>query len=500
MMDLRWAARTDVGKIRAANEDSYLANGTLFVVADGLGGHTAGEVASRLAVTTLAQTYTEHNIDSLVTAVRAANSAILERVEEDSSLHGMGTTVTLLGLVRHEGADCLGLVNVGDSRCYRLREGLLEQLTEDHSLVNELIRAGHITEDEAAVHPQRSVITRALGLEPSIPIDSWLVEPAEGDRFLLCSDGLTNEVPVELIASIMRRIGDPEELVSDLVAEANAARGADNITAIVVDVVAVAPNAATNTKVTDPDESTGKASEARSVEGEDGAAQPADAAAAGTEPQPTSGLTAIAANDEADSSKSSQSSDDPERSEAAVSLGTEPASTPANPVVASVAKTKASKWRVAVFALAALALVTAVLWVGRSYSNNLTLTSNETTNKIELIKGPRQELPGMKQEVVKSYPLDARLLTPALQRQLAKGQHVDDEAAADRWVNDAFERSGVARTTQPTTTSTTTSTTTTSVASAPFPSPLTPTPNPFGVTTLVSTNAVVPPASAPPST
>ncbi len=498
MIDLRWAAKTDVGKVRAANEDSYLANGKLFAVADGLGGHTAGEVASRMAVTTLAETYVANNIDSLVTAVRSANAAILDRVDEDPDLHGMGTTVTLLGVVRHEDADYLGLVNVGDSRCYRLREGLLEQLTEDHSLVNELIRAGHITEDEAAVHPQRSVITRALGLEHSVPIDSWLVEPEVGDRFLLCSDGLTNEVPVELIASIMRRIGDPEELVSDLVAEANAARGADNITAVVVDVMALVPEPSDAAPARGGPSATDSGADpidAPSVSGDAGSGSDADGArteagelaAAGAVEFAATGATNASATDDAARDSSGDKGPPPPSS---------PAPTPSPPSRSPGPRT--SKWRVAAFALAAAGLIAAVLWIGRSYSNNLSLTANSDTHEIELVKGPRQDLPGMDHEVVKVYPVDARLLTPALQRQLDKGQHVADEAAADRWVNDAFERSGVTRTSLPPTT--TTSATTSSLPSFSFPSPLTPQSNPFG-STLAPSNAAVPtPAVAPPST
>lgn len=482
MLELRWAARTDVGKVRAANEDSYLSNGTLFAVADGLGGHTAGEVASRLAVTKLAEVYVEHNIDALISAVRAANQAILDRVSEDSSLHGMGTTVTLLGTVEHEGASYLGLINVGDSRCYRLRDGLLEQLTDDHSLVNELVRARHITEEEAAVHPQRSVITRALGLEPTIPIDSWLVEPAVGDRFLLCSDGLTNEVPPEVIASIMRRIDDPEELVTDLVAEANAARGADNITAVVLDVLALSTSDDTPEPTSD--------GEPVALVGATGDAEPSDEASSpvATDATPTSM--------QADDGELVASDPTTPAGVATHSVGSETNAEPTPSAEAGGEKTsghRTSRWRVGVFALAAIALIAGVLWIGSSYANNLTLSANPETHRIELVRGPREDLPGLSQEVIKVYAVDVRDLTENFQRQLDRGQHVSNEAAADKWVNAAFEES---RGERPTTTSTTTTTTTTSVIPS-FPSPLAPTPNPFGVTTLSIQIAPVVPPTAP---
>src|SRR5437870_10578968 len=149
----------------------------------------------------------------------------------------MGTTMTALALVEEDGEERLAVVNVGDSRAYLLQQGELSQLTEDHSLVEELVREGRLSPEDAIDHPQRSMITRALGLEPDVEVDSWQLLPFAGDRVLLCSDGLTNEISDDRIESTLRRLGDPQEAADELVRLARDAGGGDNITVIVVDVV-----------------------------------------------------------------------------------------------------------------------------------------------------------------------------------------------------------------------------------------------------------------------
>src|SRR5205823_5486211 len=141
---------------------------------------------------------------------------------------GMGTTLTAVALVEEDGEDRLAVVNVGDSRAYLLQQGELEQLTDDHSLVAQLVREGQLTPEEATVHPQRSIITRALGLDPEVEVDMWELTPYRGDRLLLCSDGLTNELDDERIASVLRSVADPQEAANQLVQEANARGGNDN--------------------------------------------------------------------------------------------------------------------------------------------------------------------------------------------------------------------------------------------------------------------------------
>src|SRR5205807_2820728 len=157
--------------------------------------------------------------------------------ESNPDQRGMGTTLTAVALVNEDGEERLAVVNVGDSRAYLLQQGELEQLTEDHSLVEQLVREGQLTPEEAQVHPQRSIITRALGLDPEVEIDTWELTPYRGDRILLCSDGLTNEVTDDEIASTLRTVSDPNEAARQLIQEARDHGGSDNITCVIVDVV-----------------------------------------------------------------------------------------------------------------------------------------------------------------------------------------------------------------------------------------------------------------------
>jgi serine/threonine protein phosphatase PrpC len=232
-----WGAATDTGRVRQANEDSLLVVDGLFAVADGMGGHKAGEVASRLAIETLQDAFTAAGTDVLVGAVQEANRALVERSADDAELTGMGTTLCALALVDAEGRDAIAVVNVGDSRLYLLSDGELTQVTEDHSLVATLERQGRITRAEAAVHPQRNILTRALGIDANVMVDSWEILPMVGDRYLICSDGLFNEVDDNRLAATLRRLADPDEAARELVRLANEAGGRDNVTCVIVDVV-----------------------------------------------------------------------------------------------------------------------------------------------------------------------------------------------------------------------------------------------------------------------
>ena len=197
---LRWGAATDAGRVRSANEDSWLVDYPLFAVADGMGGHAAGEVASRVALDTLRTSVTDHSLESLVAAVKVANSRVFEMSRTDNAMRGMGTTLCAVALVMIESHERLAVVNVGDSRVYVLQDGALIQVSEDHSLVESMVRQGTLTPEQAKVHPQRNILTRALGIDGDVGVDSWEVAPFSGDRYLLCSDGLFNEVPDETIA------------------------------------------------------------------------------------------------------------------------------------------------------------------------------------------------------------------------------------------------------------------------------------------------------------
>lgn len=238
MTTLRFGSATDVGRVRQNNEDNLLVASPLFAVADGMGGHAAGEVASGIAVQLLGDTFSRDRTPAgLADAVRAANRAVWERAQQQPDLRGMGTTLTAVALVDDDGQEVLAVVNVGDSRAYRLQQGQLEQLTEDHSLVEELVRSGRLSAEEAQVHPQKHVLTRVLGVDADVEVDCFRVIPYEGDRFLLASDGLFNEVDDRTIASVLRRTDDPDAAVAELVELAKGNGGSDNITVVVVDVL-----------------------------------------------------------------------------------------------------------------------------------------------------------------------------------------------------------------------------------------------------------------------
>src|SRR3954468_14384902 len=229
-------ASTDTGQVREGNEDSYLVDRRLelFAVADGMGGHRAGEIASATALDGLKLAVTEGN--PVADAVGRANTAVWDKAAADTELAGMGTTLTAAIF----DAGTLTIAHVGDSRAYLLRADQLERLTTDHSLVEELIRDGKLTEEQAAVHPQRSIITRALGVDSSVEVDVYSLVLEGGDRVILCSDGLTSMVRPTGIADILRRESDPTAAANALVDAANEAGGEDNITVVVLDAVAEA--------------------------------------------------------------------------------------------------------------------------------------------------------------------------------------------------------------------------------------------------------------------
>jgi protein phosphatase len=236
------AHRTDTGRQRHANEDAYFADAPLFAVADGMGGAQAGEVASKIAADAFSDSDDRGEAPEgyLRRVVRTANDRIHELAELDAARSGMGTTLTAALL----GDDEVSLAHVGDSRAYAFRDGELKRLTSDHSLVEELRRQGRLTEAQAEEHPQRSIITRALGPEPDVEVDTMTFPARPGDVFLLCSDGLTTMVPEERIARILERSRDLDSAVSRLVREANDGGGRDNITVVafrVDDVAAPAP-------------------------------------------------------------------------------------------------------------------------------------------------------------------------------------------------------------------------------------------------------------------
>ncbi len=258
-----YAVASDTGRRRRRNEDNYVVAPPLFAVADGMGGAQAGEVASQLAASALEVGDSDglegtKRIDSLI---QEANRRIFDRASTDPTASGMGTTMTV-ALV--EGMT-VAIGHVGDSRAYLVRGEQMEQLTDDHSLVNELLKTGKLSEEEAQVHPQRSVITRAVGTDPDVDVDGFTIEAEEGDVFLICSDGLSDMVEDEEILELVHANRDDlDKAVKALVSAANRGGGEDNITAVAFQIASEAPNledtapmpALTDVEDGEPDEQT----------------------------------------------------------------------------------------------------------------------------------------------------------------------------------------------------------------------------------------------------
>ena len=233
MMRLRTVSHTDIGRVRDNNEDAVVSSDHLAAVADGMGGHPGGEVASAVAVALVQAAFTGRSLDELQAAVRAANRAIWDRAGASAELEGMGTTICAAGLT---GDGRLVVVNVGDSRACVLRNGSLTQLTDDHSVTAELVRRGELSEQEALDHPHRGVLTRALGVGPDVELDSAGHPAVEGDRLLVCTDGLVNEVPNDEIASLMAATEDLQTTADALVELALSRGGRDNVAVVVAEI------------------------------------------------------------------------------------------------------------------------------------------------------------------------------------------------------------------------------------------------------------------------
>ena len=234
-MNVSIGVKTDVGKVREANEDSYLVQEPLFVVADGMGGHIAGDVASSTAVGIIESNSDEASADdpeTLARLIKSANDAIWKKAQDDPSLRGMGTTCTLI-LIHDETAH---IAHVGDSRAYLWRRGELAQITEDHTLVERMVKEGRLKPEEAQKHPQRSIITRALGVDPEVDVDLRKLDLERGDRLLICSDGLTSMIDPPVISEVLASDKNPQSAAERLVELANEAGGEDNVTVVVIDV------------------------------------------------------------------------------------------------------------------------------------------------------------------------------------------------------------------------------------------------------------------------
>ena len=226
-----YAAKTDTGRKRRRNEDAFVLAPPLFAVADGMGGAQAGEIASKLAAAALEDTDPGRltGPEKVASLIQEANRRVHERSSVDPATSGMGTTMTV-ALVENDG---VVIGHVGDSRAYLVRGQEMEQITEDHSLVNELLKTGKLSPEEADTHPQRSVITRAVGTDPDVDVDSFVVETQDGDVFLICSDGLTDMVDDKhILETVEKHRSDLDRMTKQLVSAANRGGGEDNITVV----------------------------------------------------------------------------------------------------------------------------------------------------------------------------------------------------------------------------------------------------------------------------
>ncbi len=243
-MRLEWGAATDRGLVRTMNQDSMVANGKIFAVADGMGGHLGGEVASKIVVDFLTKLEGFAGKQGLFEAVKEANVAVFEHSLTTPELSGMGTTLTMLVPFEADDEfdrDLIEILSVGDSRAYLLHDLDLIQVTEDHTYVGELLRSGRISVQDASMHRAKHVLTRAVGVEPDIEVDLWEIQPYAGDVILLCSDGLTNELVEPQIRKTLIEHVDPQLAAQELVSMAKKSGGSDNITVIVVRVVEASP-------------------------------------------------------------------------------------------------------------------------------------------------------------------------------------------------------------------------------------------------------------------
>lgn len=509
MTTLRIGASSLVGQVRSANEDSYLVTDELVAVADGMGGHRAGEVASAETVEVLRAAGGSRSVEDLVAAVHRANRSINERAAEDDELRGMGTTVCVVGLVRYDDEDELAVLNVGDSRVYLFAAGELTRMTEDHSLVETLVREGRISAEEAEHHPQRNVITRALGVEALVVVDAWLLRPCDGDRLLLCSDGLFGEVGESRIAEILAEDAEPEVVARRLAAEADASGGRDNITTVVVDVTATGSPAAPLGEryrristpaidMSDPDEDGPRTQTVMAVivpasddggpggagdedgdgeqggEGHDGDDEPtvrAEAEAgidAATRTGSGRSRSEASDTDLAEADLDDADIEDPDIDDADVE-DTDPDHGSAAGEDADVPRGR--PWRTALFVLAVAALIAVMAAVLLLWSRSGWVVT-ERDHTVVLLRGPKNGVLFLGPEEVKRYRhIDVGALTGSERNILARGQGFDSFGEAERFVTGLVDESR----NRSTTTTTTSITTTTTVATTTVATTTTPT-------------------------
>jgi protein phosphatase len=430
MTTLRAGASSDTGQVRANNQDAILVAEPVFAVADGMGGHAAGEIASQVAIESL-QDDDASTLAALEAAVRRANRAVWERASDDPELRGMGTTLCVVALAP-AGPDAEGtsderilVANVGDSRVYQFHDGDITQITDDHSLVEDLVREGRLSHEEARSHPQRNILTRVLGNEPDVEVDAWEIVPQRGDRYLLCSDGLFNEVEDERIASVLRRLANPEDAAHELVALANQHGGRDNVSVVVVDVV-------------DDDDRAGAASAALATD--------APGATVASKPPHTSAIPAVAAP----------------APPAASWGGPQVPAEPATP--SSDGRRRRVTWRSLLFVFSVLAVlggsVAAVAWFARS-----TYHVGLDDEQVVIFRGRPGGLLWIEPKLAERTDLALADVPPSRLAAVTAGKEEPSLADARDYVA-ALEEQALAERPTTTTTSSTTTTTTTALTGA----------------------------------
>jgi protein phosphatase len=439
---------TDTGRVRDNNQDLALVIGdqSLFAVADGMGGHNGGETAAKVAIETLRDSFMAPTLEALVEAMQIANEAVVTTASTDPELTGMGTTLCVLAGVNHFGEEVIGVASVGDSRAYLIEGGRLHQITRDHTLVQMLVDQGQLSPVEAESHPQRNILTRALGIDEKVMVDSFLLRPVLGDRYLLCSDGLFGEVTDDQIHDVLRRFASPGEAARELVQLANASGGHDNITCVVVDVVegfdGVAEGAdrlissetgqhrliaglQTSPDVAVPSVPLGADAVPEGGDGDAVPSQPGD----GDQDAPVDSPSAPAATPAVDDSTPGPTAAGPPPTLASASLVDEPAP-------------RRFTWRSAVFVVFVLVALALAFGATAFYARNTYFVGLDD-GRVAIFRGRPGGVLWFNPTVAQSTTLELGRLPPNLQREVEHGKDEPNLADAQRYVRMLEDKAGV---------------------------------------------------------
>ena len=472
------AGKSDVGRVRSGNEDAFLVDHgrALFAVADGMGGHQAGEIASHTAIETLRAEFDAD--EDIADAITQANRAVYTKAHSNVEWEGMGTTLTAVAIVGR-----LAIVgHVGDSRTYLLRDGKLRRVTDDHSLVEQLVREGRLTREQAANHPQRSIITRALGVSSKVQVDTNHVHLHDKDRFLLCSDGLTSMVDDDSLAEVLRKNRDPKRAVSRLIDLANHAGGEDNITAVVLDIQIDPGDPSGGLDTTGTIDLSGGITITQPSRKRRRRQAPSGDPSGGTDAPTLDATTQIHNSDNVGTAPIPITRPDPEpQPDVALNLADVPAAPPTPPAPAvggKVAKSR-SRSRIILGGLGVTALVLAILgiayWAVSWYASS-NYYVDATDGNVVIYQGTPGGFLTWDPEVVEVTDLTVSELSPATQQMVNDQREFDSLDKAEAFVDRLAEQSAADNATPSTMVSTTSST-------QPFIPGVTP---PLGATTTTT--------------